>query len=1020
MGFTLNEAENGFNALDFNNSGMTAPQALSYTMQNEAYLSVLDAHPFGIGDKRHANYTFGTTDGHVMETHGSNYLSRSGPTLANDGEIVITQKDTIDLPDNDNTNDLIKVGNFSMPNAMTLSGIHTALSLQNLTNALTEVRGCIRPHLHTSFDASQADPIHPKSGYSSAFETTFARLVASTNSNLATLKVTPAGTNFSLVTGNNDTSHIDHIQVFGDAAPDSGYTGQNLADLKDGYLIEFDRGLQTGMVGESAQDVNLTFAKSNNDVTITLNAHGLEVGAFVVIKGSAVDAGNRGLFQITAKTDDNTFTITNPNGVDEAAVGKVEEQRDLGLQLALDNSGNTIMTTRQLNTTLAVRPGLQYKSSFGDGGANGTFTFRTQYFPKIQKDPTFRVIAGKPKMIDGLGTTCANDSTSFPALNAILSQHASYIGPMGGMCLVENLSVTNFSQTMEHTPKLFKLPEQKLDNTTANGKTGVLEIQDDASARANGFKAKFKTDCCIYVRDEGAQYALKTANAAHADSQSVGVLQKVSDPAVVLKVGDTIFDGDGSGSGEVQKIVITKLGGTDQTIQIQMSTTTDIKHQSASGDSLKVGSSSGSTVFTHGIANGNISWTVGNSYYKGDVRPIPSGNMVLFAHKDNSIGGRYGLLKADAWDTTNKIMTFVRTTDKGEDERIPQITELENGVLVLYLDTESIDPTLANTGVATFKSGHQKGSNNNQFKVVDATSGERPEKLLIMGLSTHGIRTNSNGVYENAPSKYFLHMRMDNKEVQSGELFLNKVVYIDTALAHPYSMMRTTTVGNNSSADLQMSNVIRGTQKEAVAGFTTRPYETKELEVVGIDMSSNASVANNPAHWGGDRPTTRTQDLSGILIVNPDELTEHGSPYVQNTDGIRGALQALKRPSFASVVVTGVNNTKKVTFAFTNNASLPANGKIVLTVPSTFTFAAAPAVESTSIDEGFTAATVGNIITITRNGAGTATAANTAASITVTATALGATGTDGFEIYTTDSNGTILESDFKSRAISIA
>ena len=616
-------------------------------------------------------------------------------------------------------------------------------------------------------------------------------------------------------------------------------------------------------------------------------------------------------------------------------------------------------------------------------------------------------------MIDGLGTTCANDTSSFPALNAILSQHASYIGPMGGMCLVEDLSISNFSQTMEHTPKLFKLPDQKLDNTSASGKTGVLEIQDDASARENGFKAKFRTDCCIYVQDQNIRYALKKANAAHADSQSVGVLTLVNTGAEVLRVGDTITDGDGSGSGVVQKIVITKVG-TSQTIQIQMSTTTDIKDQSASGDTLKVGSN---VVFTH---QSNLSWTVGNSYYKGTARPIPSGNMVLFAHEDNSIGGRYGLLKADAWDAGNQTMTFVRTTDKGEDERIPQITDLANGMLVLYLDTESTDANLANTGIATFKSGHQKAGSNNQFKVVDATSGERPDKLLIMGLSTHGIRTNSNGVYENAPSKYFLHMRMDNKEVQGGELFVNKVVYIDTALAHPYSMMRTTTVGNNSSADLQMSNVIRGTQKEAVAGFTTRPYETKELEVVGIDMSSNANVANNPAHWGGDRPTTRTQDLCGILIVNPDELTEHGSPYVQNTSAIHGALQALKRPSFASVGVTGINNTKKVTFAITNNASLPDDGKIVLTVPSTFTFAAAPAVESTSIDGGLTAATVGNIITITRNGAGNATAANTSASITVTATALGATGTDGFEIYTTDSSGTILESDFKSRAITIA
>lgn len=1033
MGFVLNEAGDNYVDIDFNehkNAGITAPQVLSYTMQNEAYLSVLDAHPFGIGDKRHANYTYGTTDADVMESNGSNYLSRSGPTFANDGEIVITQKDTIDLPDNDNTNDLIKVGNFSMPNAMTLSGTDTALSLQNLTSALTEVRGCIRPHLHSTFTAVQGET--EKTGYSSTFTTGFNRLVAQEDSSIATMKISPAltdgngGTNgFAVTQGADETTFIDFIQAYGTAP--AAYTAESKTQLKDGYILEFDRGLQTNLVGNAQTDVTITFAKANNDVVISgLMSHGLLVDAFVEIKGAAINVGNKGIFKITAVTA-HTFTIVNAAGVNETnKSGRVEEIRDLGLKF----SDQTTLSTRALTTTLACRPGLKYKSSFGDSGANGTFTYSTQYFPKIQLDPTTSVIAGVPKMIDGVGTQCDDNAVACKSLNQIISKHASYIGPMGGMCLVEQLSVQDFSTTMEKTPKLFKLPEQQLDNTHPQGRTGTLEIVNDAYARVNGFKAKFVTDCCIYVRDESSQYALKTANTAHADSQSIGVLQKVSDSTAVLKVGDTITDGDGNGSGVVQKIVITKLSSTDQTIQIQMDTTTNIKTQSVANDTLKVG---GNTVFTHGNTGGAISWTIGSSYYTGSSRPIADGHMVLFADKDNA-GGKYGVLKAAAWDASNKTMIFTRTNDattqaERDNERIPSVDNLADGNRVLFFNTQSSDMNLNGLGDATFVSGHQKDGENNKFKVVEQTSGEHPDKLLIMGLSTHGIRTNSNGVYENASSTYFLHMRFDNKEVD-GSLFLNKVVCIKTDLANPYSMLRTTTVGNNSSADLQMSNIIRGTQKTPVTGFTSYPYEVNYFGVVNIDMSSNADTSNNPSHWGGARPTTRTQDLSGILIVNPDELTEHGSPYVQNDDGIHGALQALKRPSMggpldSQVQVTGASNNKKVTFGFTNHVALPANGKIVLTIPSSFTFAAAPAVEASNIDGSFAAATVasdevGNIITITRNGAGTATAIDTAASITVTATALGATGTDGFEIYTTDSSGTILESDFKSRAITIA
>ena len=56
--------------LDFNDT-MSAPLDLEYKMQNEAYLSVFDKHPFGISDKRHADYEFGNTDADLMESNGT-------------------------------------------------------------------------------------------------------------------------------------------------------------------------------------------------------------------------------------------------------------------------------------------------------------------------------------------------------------------------------------------------------------------------------------------------------------------------------------------------------------------------------------------------------------------------------------------------------------------------------------------------------------------------------------------------------------------------------------------------------------------------------------------------------------------------------------------------------------------------------------------------------------------------------------------------------------------------------------
>ena len=241
---------------------------------------------------------------------------------------------------------------------------------------------------------------------------------------------------------------------------------------------------------------------------------------------------------------------------------------------------------------------------------------------------------------------------------------------------------------------------------------------------------------------------------------------------------------------------------------------------------------------------------------------------------------------------------------------------------------------------------------------------------------------------------------------------------IETDLTNPYSLMRTTTVANNSIADLQMSNVIRGTENEVMPGYTTRPYETKELEVVSLDMSSNATIANNPAHWGADVATTRVQDLSGILIVDPNELTEHGSAFVQNTDAIHGTLQALKRPSTGNTVVTGDAAAKTITVSFSNKVEIPADGKIVVTVPSSFS-SIQTAVTASNIDGSSVASINGEIVTITRSG-GNATEPGDARSVTLTATTMGASGTSVSELYTTDASNGILESDYKPRSITIA
>ena len=95
---------------------------------------------------------------------------------------------------------------------------------------------------------------------------------------------------------------------------------------------------------------------------------------------------------------------------------------------------------------------------------------------------------------------------------------------------------------------------------------------------------------------------------------------------------------------------------TGTTIQIQLDTTANID-DSSSGSTLKVGNT---VVFTH---SSNLTWTVGATYYSSSARPIPDGNMVLFAKTraaSNNFKG-YGLLKAHTF--ANGEMDFIRTTD---------------------------------------------------------------------------------------------------------------------------------------------------------------------------------------------------------------------------------------------------------------------------------------------------------------------------------------------------------------------
>ena len=1064
-------------------SGVSDPQVLGYTMQNEAYLSVFDAHPFGISDKRHADYAFGSSDAQIFGS-ASAYLEKTAPTFANDGEITVSQKASIALP-NDTTTPLMDV-NYTMPDAITLGATDVALTRTNRTNSLRYVRGCIRPDLHPEYTAPQAGATIDDRNYSYVFSGT--QKVGTSDDNIATLNASPSIPASAALAGTADQQqYIDHIQVFG-TAPAATYKGET-SGLKDGFLLEFDRGLLTDL--KEHPSVTAIFSKNGNDMTVSgIMAHGLNVNNFVNIVAISIAAANAGLYQVTA-ADANTFTFVNANGVAETGLATFEEHEDIGLQLG---NTNTTLATRNLVTTLAVRPGLKYKAAFDDSGAEGVFTFHCQYFPQIANDPAKSALAGKFSMVDGLGFQCQEEPSSFQPLCTSLANHASYTGPFGGMGVMEKYTIQDYSQTMEQAPKLFQIPDQQQDYNTATGTTGTLEIQDPntwptSNGSHIGIKAKVRTDFCIYVQDSQNKFSLKPVNAPHDDNTNSGILVKTSNSDVELcRVGDTITDGTNSGT--IEKIVVQTTG--TRTIQLKMtaaSTLTSSTNSSASNNTATTLSvSGGNAIFTAG--QDGISWISAVTYYShNSVSPITLNTYVMFAAADNT-KGRYGLLKCTAYSSD----TVTLQSEDSLNETLPQVEDLPTGTTVLFLETGSQNATLSDkAGVATFKSGHKKvtltlaaagsyakgeavaqtsttaagtvwqttssstevevivssgtfvadaatvnGSNvtisqvsasTDMFKAIHG-GGEVASKLVLMGLATHGIRINSNGVYENKGQKYMLHMRLDNKEIQVDgvfqQSFINKILVIDTTLQNPYALMRTTTVGNNSG-NPQMSNVIRGTQPTPTSitmgsdttVFTSNAYETKELNVVNVDMDAGATDANNPSHWAGNM--TREKDLSGVLIVNPNDLTEHGSAFVQNAHHTRGALQFLKRPTLDTVSVTAATGGTDVVFHFTNRLALPVDAKIVITFPASFALGDVAAASSPdgSVDGSFAGVKAGQVVTITRSG-GSVVAAKTACQIQVPNVTLGANSTDGFDIYLSKANGDILETDYKTRKITIS
>lgn len=918
-------------------TGLSDPKTLAYQMQNEAFFSIYDAHPFGIATVRHASHEFGSTAADI--TSAASYLDVTPASQANNGVIDIALKSSVTIS-GDSTPVFLNINGYTMPNALTIDGADIALNKVGITG-VDQVQGAIRPSIHPRLSDVQV-------GLSTARDYSYLpgtfSLKAPSGTAVADVVLSPSlGTQtLQQANANQSQQFLDYYQVFGN--PKINYIG---VEPNDGHILEFLR----GPVGtEASQPENLTLAISGTTMTLSGSAKSFEVGDFIECSGFA-NAGNNGRFQLTQVTPSVTFENA---GVGETKTATVQVVKDIGLKI---DSG-VLKTNTTFNTNIALRPSVRYKAAFGNNNANGGFEFTTDLFPQIFKDPQSGTVPGTVHMLDGLGSA-PDMGVAYAPLEQILDQHASYVGPFGGSCLVQLTGVTSWSETMTQAPRLFKIPAVHGTASQIVGNAGTLRVEGTTST---GFTAKIVTSCCIYVKDAvSSDYTMETATAAHG-STPVGVLKK-SDGTEVLRVGDTITQGSGSGSASA---TVSKIVVSGQNIQIEVGANADfVSGSTSSGAPLQKG---GYNIFVDG---NDVSWEVHTSTYSG-AQPIPTNNYVLFV--STTIASKYGLLKVTGWSTN----TLTLAVSDQFNETVPTVAQDD---ALRYMN---IGSDVNKAGDATFKSAHKDAdSSPNAFKLARTGSALKPDKMVILGLATHGMKTNSPGVYVPEANEYMLLMRVDNASVNSGQKYQYRVVYISTGLTNPYTLMRTTTVGGVSNNLL--SNVIRGVQTSPVAGVTTRAYESVERNVGNIDLEG--SSPNNPSHWGS---ITRAEDLSGVLIVNHDETTEHGHPYLQSQDAVFGTLAQLKRPSIAAASVAGNGTT--VTFTFTTGLDVPAEGKVVLSLPSSFGGQADPNVAAP-------------VVEIT--GARTAGQEQT---INVTNVALGANGTSGFGIYTEDASGTILES----------
>ena len=853
---SMNLDENGVLSIE----GLADPDSFAYQMQNEAFLPLYDAFAFGIQDVRHADYGFGSQVSDI--TAASTFVDVTAATKARNGVVDVVLPGSISIP-GDSTPVFMDFAGMNMPTSLTINGSNINLVKVNHNAGLDVVQGAIRPDIHPQLSQSQTngDGVQDYSYLPGDFS------LNATGKDIATVILAPSvpSTN-ALQQANEIQQYIDHYQVFGSEKTE--YKGEA---PNDGHVLEFLRGSSS-----APMDEQITLSVTGDVVTLTGTTQTFAINDFVELAGFT-DEGNNGRFQLTSA---DPIQFSNASAVDGTVeTASVTKIRDIGLQII----AGALKTTGKFDIAVAVRPSLRYKCAFGDNNVNGAFTFTTDLFPKIFKDGQSGAEPGTVTMLDGFGSA-PDMGAPYAPFRAILDKHASYVGPNGGAALVQLNSVTAWSETMEETPRLFKIPRAHGSTAQTVGTSGILNITDKVSDTE--FKAQIVTNCCIYVTDAGTtDYAMKQASGVHG-AVGVGILQK-TDGTEVLRVGDTITQGDDA-SATVTEIVVS-----GNTIQIEVGSNAGFV-SSTSPDSSAL-QRNNADIFA---STANVSWEVFSSVYTSSVSPMSLNSYVLFAHKTEK--AKYGLLKVTNW-SENKLT--LATFDA--DETPPALAAGDDNLVYVNVGSSREAP-----GIATFKSGR-----NNAFKIAQ-TGSLKPDKLVILGMATHGIKTGSPGVYIDQANEYLLLFRVDNKIVGENK-YQYRVLYIESKLNNPYTLMRTTTVGGASNNAL--SNVIRGSQATAVSGLSSYPYETIEVNVGNVDLDGD--VANNPSHWN---TMTRQKDLSGILIVDHDETTEHSQIFLRSDHALSGTLAELKRPSIVSASKSGD------AFTFTPTVDVAVNGKIVV------------------------------------------------------------------------------------------